>query len=263
MYYLYLLILINILFGVFCTGSTSTYSYTKSNKNTNTYPITKYSLIKYDQEIKKLELDLEYAKVLNQNINYIDNFWNGKFKSLNYAIKNNNYNKANVVNQALNLDGVIIKYPNNYTQFINKYHDIIIDIVNSNENFTNNIITNIPTDIDTENVKNGLIQKIFLSDVKFFTYLQLSLDKISQIESNFIKKKKNYDYDFFGGKYMLYSDSYQIILDKIYLFKLQNQIELNKIIKSYKQSDYDSLQNHIFISIEKLLNQIIKFLENN
>lgn len=253
MFYLYLVILSNILFGVLCTKPIIT--------NTNTYPNTKYSLVKLDQEIKKLELDLEYAKTLNQNINYIEDFWKNRFKSLKYTIKNNNYNKANVVNQALNSNEVANKYPNNYTQVYDKYYDIIIDIVNSNKNFTNNIIINYPIDIDTENVKNLMIQRIFYSD-NFFTYLQSGLGKILQIESQSnLKKYNNYDVDFFGNKYTLYYNNYQIVLNKIYLFKLQNKIELDKIIKSYKQSNYDTLENHILNSIEKLLSQIIKYME--
>jgi hypothetical protein len=168
--------------------------------NTKDDVISKYKLIKLEQQIKKLELDLEYAMVINQNINYIDDYWKNHIKIIKNIIKNNdndnNYsNKIYFLNENYDIQ---IKYPNNQTQVIKKYCDIIMDIIKLNKNFTNNIITNIPIDIDTENVKKGFIKKIFYSSSNnFFNVLQQGIDKIYNIKSKFITKENNYDYEFF------------------------------------------------------------------
>ena len=110
-----------------------------------------------------------------------------------------------------------------------------------------------------------MLQRIFLNN-NFFgpnNYIQINLKKISLLESQYNTKKYNnfdFDFDFFDNKYLLYLSSYKNFLNKIYLFKLQNQIEFNKIIKSYKQLDYDLLANHILNNILNLSDKIIALL---
>ena len=152
MLYLFLLILLNIIV-------VSTHTQLNSNSNSN----SKFTLIKLDQKIKKLELDLDYAKVLNQNINYIDDFWKSYFLSVKNTLKSfSHMNKESIINQIINLDfDLRNKYPKNYTQVIDKYYDIIFDIVESNQNFTNNILTRLPIDNDVEFIKKVCYNEYF------------------------------------------------------------------------------------------------------
>ena len=60
----------------------------------------------------------------------------------------------------------------------------------------------------------------------------------------------------------MYSNRYQCILNKIYLFKQQIQIELNEILKLYKLTTYENLEDYISNNINKLTNKNIEYLDS-
>jgi uncharacterized membrane protein YheB (UPF0754 family) len=169
-------------------------------------------------------------------------------------------NKQQIIN---NLDqNAYTKLYNDYSQnslpaIIDKYCDIIFEI-SKNEIFTNKIFDNITNDSDDEYIKQKITNKIFFE--LFNGILKTNLEKLKLIgpPSN---EKNNIDYDFFDKNYPIYMDSWSIFVNKIFIFKLQNQNELNNILKSHKTDNIESFEKNILNKIYELTNIIIDILD--
>lgn len=221
---------------------------------------------KIELKIKKLENNLEYVKTLQENIDFIDQTWQYHMNIIKREFSNTYINKQQIINNVLGYE-TYSKLQEDYSQkylhdIIDKYCDIIHKI-SENEIFINNIFVNITLDSDGENIKQKLINKIFLNG-EFFTNSQLrtNLEKLKSFDI-FPNRKNIFDYDFFDKNYILFIESSSLIVNKIYLFKLQNQIELKKISKSYSTNNYNSLKNNILNQIYELTNIQIEQLSKN
>lgn len=227
-----------------------------------------YKLLKLEKQINDLELNLEFAGYLDQNIKYIDIAWKNNLKYIQNMYKSSN-NKEYIVRLLLSNNKYYElekKYPNDFTNVIDKYSNIIYEIT-KNENFTNNVFVNMSryNDIDTNidiDIKNAIVQFVFTQNDFFSSnsYIVQILKKIKLLESIY-NKKFNFDFDFFDNKYVLYYNDYQNFINKIYIFKLQNQLELNKILNIYLVDNYESLQKYILNNMLNLSNEIIEILE--
>ena len=217
-------------------------------------------------KIRRFENNLEYAKILNENINFIDDVWKNHMLSIKRQLKN----MSNKINDIENVIGsnTYAKLQQEHSpkilpSIIDKYYDIILQI-SKNEIFTNKILVNIQVDSDSEYIGQKIIQKIFYGSDIFNRngLLITNLEKLKLIEIT-LGKTNNFDYDFFDKNYQMYGESMYLFLNKIYLFKLQNQNALKKMFESYSTDNYKSFEQNIINQVYGLTNVLIDKFEQN
>ena len=167
--------------------------------------------------VRRLENNLEYAKILNENINFIDLTWKNKMNSIKHLYENVPINKQNIIDNVLGY-GEYIKQKIIYNTFYN--------------------------------------YGFFFDNDKI---IKINLGKLKLIETTH-NKKNNFDYNFFDKNYLMYYNNWSIIVNKIYIFKLQNQNRLNKIFELYLVYNYESLEKNIFNQVFVLTNDLVREL---
>jgi predicted GIY-YIG superfamily endonuclease len=124
-----------------------------------------------------------------------------------------------------------------------KAFEIKIDMLNNNKFIT------------LDYCKRSLSEKIYnnLTLINNISYLKSLEDKFD-INLNTFEELKSYNIN---------ENNVNAVINKIYLFRLQNKIEFNKLLKKYSKEDLKSFENDNYKKIELLLKKQIEFMSVN
>ncbi len=234
-----------------------------------------------EKEIKRLELDLQIINILDINIEilkkslyYIDknniqyNDIQNKFNFIKQVfLPNNNYTcDYNILLKQYSNEGEEMKfkkYINELFDDLPKLFEIKIDIFKTLElclkNFKNILL-----------VKNSNVNKVTLDEINLeniinnrLSYSILNngalLNNIKLLKLIWDGKKINLDV---FEEIKIYKNI-NIVINKIYLFRLQNEVQLKNILNKYSKNDIKSFENEVYKKIELLIKKQIKLMDDN
>lgn len=232
------------------------------------------SLEKIKKEVKNLELDLELKKILSENIQITKYLFDYKkyIETIQYINSLNEQTEVKITEKK--------KFIQSMNLFANQEHyNLISKIVSSTQD--KNIIDEYfdkilnTFEISKSLVVNKQIEKInlFLLLKKFisnytvsshYNYLEKNLmllkNKFGLIDEK-IDEKINVN---LLEELYLYLDvseqNYLIIINKIYLFRRENEIELDNLLKKYSKENIETFDNEILKKIKLLLEKQIDFV---
>jgi hypothetical protein len=211
-----------------------------------------------NNEIGLLEKHFEYIKNLNNILNSINNGWKNIIIGYNNRI--NEFNR---------------RYKNNINTYTQMKKNFLFELrfgIEYNENEIDEIFDNFCFFVD--NMTDKKISKDILKNVKMDNFIMYIINQfigniiincrhlVQITKSNFSEliSNKYIDLNIFE-KINLYS--YKVKINKLRLFLLQIENEVEKIYKCQNVKDIESYEFEINKKLEILTNKMIKFTEEN
>lgn len=249
----------------------------------------KYNLEKYSnnfdtsqkikQEILNLESDLELKKILSDNIKITKYFFDydeyckvidKKILNEKYLRKKIYYEKKNqpFINQELNEK---INFVKTYRLFMSDTDENNCDLESSrNANFYNDYFDKLPSTFEVSKTFCNNFQTNTNSNL-FLLLLDAFINKLKCLEKNIMVLKNKFEFckdnininllEELNLYLNMHEKNYSIIINKIYLFRRQNEIILEKLFKKHLIIQDESFENEIYKKINLLLEKQIHFID--
>jgi len=246
----------------------------KPNNDENKYNeyMNKYNnLEEINVQIKELDIQFEYVKDLNHILSGVNSSWKQYFNFLNDIIKKSNFN-----NEILKYKGKIKNlmanvFNNSGVNSLNLFDD-------KNDNEIYDIYSNLTLIVDDINTNNKQLSKNIIDDINKNSYEVSNIifdnyfNRMSCYCSNTFYGKNNYisntkskfmehivntyiDFDIFDkfGKY-----DCNVRINKILLFKLQLEKELERIYKIHQVKKFSMYELEVNKKMELLTSRMIE-----